>query len=121
MADSGNARIRIVDTDARVVSTWFTPLDKTAPELVAPASLSVALTAQNGQPMIYLTDSGGVSVIQHPVSSDSNVKVLSHLTVASGTAALHATSILPYGTATVGIGSAMGFTQLIVYETGVAA
>ena len=117
VADSGNARIRIVDTDARVVSTWFSPMDKTVPEMVAPIALTVALSSPSGQPMIYLADNGKVSVIQYPVTSDTTIKILSHLTVASGMPSMNIVNVLPYGAASVGIGNAVGFPQVVIQDS----
>ena len=116
VADSGNARLRIVDTDARVVSTWFEPLDKVNPEMVAPVFINVAMTALNGLPMIYISDSGKVNVIQYPISSNTNVKVLSHLLIAPNMPVLNVVNAIPYGTATTGIGNAMGFTNIVILD-----
>ena len=117
VADFGNARIRIVDTDARVVSTWFRPLDKTVPEMVAPSALTVALTSTNGLPMIYVTDSGNLNVIQYPVSSDSTVKILSHISIAGGMSPLNIVNGMPYGSASAGLGNSVGFNQVIIQDS----
>jgi hypothetical protein len=120
VADSGNGRIRIVDTDTRVVSTFFSPLDRTNPELVAPTSLTVAIgPSSNAQPMIYISDNGGVSVIQFPLTSDTSVKVLSRITMASGAPTnLNIAIALPHGIPSTGLGNVVGFEELVVLDAG---
>ena len=115
VADSGNGLVRVIDTDSRLVSTFFSPLDKVAPELVAPISISVALSSStNGLPMIYITDQGKVSVLQYPLSSDTSVKVLSRTNIAAG---LNVITAMPYGGVSVGMGNVMGYTELVVLDT----
>lgn len=119
VADSGNGLIRIVDTDTRVVSTFFTPLDKTNPELVAPSSITVAMgPSSNAQPMIYITDNGVVRVLQFPLNSDTSVKVLSSVKLTIGTANnLNLAIALPYGNPSTGLGNVVGFEELVVLDT----
>jgi len=115
VADSNNARIRVIDTDTRIVNTFFSPLDKTLPELSAPTSITVALSSStNGLPMVYITDNGGVRVIQYPLSSDTSVKVLSKVNVQQG---LNVLTAMPYGSVSVGLGNVMGYTELVVFDT----
>ena len=117
VADSGNGLIRMVDTDTRVVSTWFSPLDKIVPEMVAPTSVTVALSASNALPMVYVADSGHINVIQYPTPSDTSVKVLSHIALAAGAPSMSIVNAMPYGSASAGVGNNVGFTQIVVQDS----
>jgi cysteine-rich repeat protein len=115
VADSGNNRIRVIDTDTRVVSTWFAPMDQLQPELVEPIGLVVAL-ADNAQavPMLYVTDAGGgISVIQFPVSADRSVKVLTRILLSS-----QIKSTFVHGALTTEANNAVGYAELLVLESG---
>jgi hypothetical protein len=118
VADSGNGLIRVVDTDTSTVSTFFIPLDKTNPELVAPSSITVATgVSSNVQSMIYITDNGGISVIQFPLGSDTSVKVLSRLTLtADAPTNLNLAIALPHGAPSTGLGNVVGFQELVVFD-----
>ena len=114
VVDSGNKKIRLVDTDSRIVYTWFAPLDKINPELVNPTSISVAINSPLTTTMIYVADNGKVSAIQFPLSTDTSVKVLTRLTMDSG---LNVGIVLPYGSMSSGMGSRVGYTELLVFDT----
>ena len=115
VADSGNNRIRVIDTDTWVTSTWFSPLDKVAPELVNPISINVAVTnSPQATTIVYVTDAaGGVSAIQFPVSSDTSIKVLTKMISSSSISAAFA-----HGSMSVGVNNAVGYAELLVLESG---
>lgn len=113
VADSGNNRIRVVDTELRTVSTWFKPLDRVSPELVNPVAVSVGMD-QSGLPLVYVTSgSGEVSVLQYPLPSDRTIKVLTKVDCpVTGSSQ----AIFVYGTASVGANNAVAFSKLLVLE-----
>ena len=119
VADSGNGKIRVVDTQTREVKTWFAPLDRTTPELTAPSEINVALITpeSSSSPLVYIVDAGSVKVIQFPVASDSSVKVISSLAVAAGMSITFQNAI-PYGSAVVSSNGVTGFQSLIALNAG---
>jgi hypothetical protein len=87
VADSNNNAIRAIDTDSRIVTTWFVPLDKINPELVNPVSVSVTNNVgPQVAPMVYVAENNKkVKVIQFPNSADRNIRVLSEIQTSAST------------------------------------
>lgn len=117
VADSGNGKIRVIDTQTRNVNTWFSPLDRTTPELTAPTSINVALISPDSSstPLIYVVDAGKVKVIQFPLSSDSTVKVISSVSLAPGVTMTFQNAI-PYGKPNIFNNVVVGFPNLIILD-----
>lgn len=118
VADSGNGRIRVIDTQTREVKTWFSPMDRITPELSAPSAISVALVSpeSSSTPLIYVVDAGQVKVIQYPISSDSTLKVITPLTVASGMG-ISFQNAIPYGSSVAFNDGIVGFKSLIAHNS----
>jgi hypothetical protein len=120
IADSKNNMIRILDTDTRSVSTWFSPQDKVTPEIVNPVGISVALdgSVSSSPPIIYVSQgSRRVSAIQFPVSSNPSLKIATTLTLSSTvTADTKIMQAVAHG-AYSGMGSVVGYNQLVVLDS----
>ena len=56
IADSKNRVIRQYDASSGAMSTWFAPQDRSAPEMVNPVSVSVAVSP--GKYIVYVIDTG---------------------------------------------------------------
>lgn len=120
VADSGNGKIRVIDTQSRDVKTWFAPLDKISPELTSPTSISVAFTSTDSTstPLVYVVDAENVKVIQFPQPSDSTIKVISSLSLSTGVEFKFQNAI-PYGASTTSNYNnvaQVGFPNLIVLD-----
>lgn len=117
VADSGNGKIRVIDTQTREVKTWFASLDRTTPELTSPTSINVALISPDSSstPLVYVVDAGKVKVIQFPLSSDSTVKVISSLSIAAGSSITFQDAI-PYGSPVIFNSVTTGFPRLVVLD-----
>lgn len=115
VADSGNGRIRVIDTQTREVKTWFSAMDRITPELSAPSAISVAAESSS-TPLIYVVDAGQVKVIQFPISSDSTLKVITPITVASGMGITFQNAI-PYGSLVTFNDGIVGFKSLIAHNS----
>ena len=120
IADSKNNLIRILDTDTRSVSTWFSPIDKITPEIDNPVGISVALddSASSSPPIIYVSQgSRRVSAIQFPVSSNPSLKIVTPLTLSSTTVSPDAKIMqaVAHGLFS-GMGSVVGYNQFIVFD-----
>ena len=106
VADTGNGRIRVVDTVDRSVGTWFLPMNG---ELLSPSTLAIVRDSA-GDVLVYVTDPGfsppRLSVIAYPFLSDPSVRLLTVLPVTPSTANVAAVvpdaSIYPVGTFGVG-------------------
>ena len=118
IADSKNNLIRVLDTESRVVSTWFKPQDKVTPEFVEPVGLSVALDNSGGtiKPIIYVAEAKrGVSAIQIPFA-DPSVKILTPVKLgASALVGMKITQAIALGSISTG-GSPVGYSKVIVLD-----
>ena len=112
VADAGNGLIRMVDTDTRVVSTWFRPIDHVTPELVTPVAISVAVTGSaQAVPIVYVTEaSGRVSAV---LAALDGLRVLTHL-LQLETNSLKA--VFAHSVRASGANSAVGYAQLLVMD-----
>lgn len=119
IADSKNNMIRVLDTDTRSVSTWFSPLDKITPEIVNPIGISVALdgSASSSPPIIYVSQGiRQVSAIQFPVSSNPSIKIATPLTLSSTVGASSKIMQAVAHGAYSGMGSVVGYNQFVVFD-----
>ena len=57
IADSGNGVIRQFDTLHNTMTTWFTPLDRVAPEMVTPVAVAVTVDS-NSNTLVFVLDVG---------------------------------------------------------------
>ena len=118
VADTGNGKIRVIDTQTRDVKTWFSPMDRTTPELTSPTEITVALISPDSSstPLIYVVDAGKVKVIQFPIASDSTVKVISSLSMVPGVDIIFQ-DVIPYGTPNIFNNVVVGFSNLVVLDS----
>ena len=117
IADSGNAVIRALDTETRMVSTWFAPLDKVNPELSQPNGISVSI--QDSTTIVYVSDTGSqrVSAIQI-TALDHTSKILTPLQEIASHPLTHKNFVaaVPYGTIVSGSSTSYGFGKLLTLD-----
>jgi len=115
VADSNNGVIRVVDTLTLIVSTWFSPLDTTSPEMTLPIGVAVSNTQDT---IVYVADGGKqqIDAIQFPIALDHTVKVLTPLVYAANAVGSHFVAAVPYGSITTGSSNTAGYSQLLVLD-----